>query len=98
MKTVEPMHDRVLVERLPQPESEGRIIIPEVARKPAILCKVVAVGPGRWEDGEFVKTAVKPGDTVLVPHSDRWLGDKLADWKQGECVLITAGDIGAIVG
>ena len=93
---IEPMHDRVLVERMEQPQ--GLIIIPEKYRKPAFKCKVIAVGPGRWEDGVFTKTAVKPGDVVLVPHSDRWLDDRLADWKQGEQVLIQSGDIGAILG
>lgn len=97
-KVLQPMHDRVLVECLQGPEKIGSIFVPDVARKAAILCKVLAVGPGRWIDGEFQKTAVKPGDTVLVPHSDRWASEKLADWKQGEQVLIMAGDIGAIVG
>lgn len=95
---VEPMHDRVLVERMPEVTHSGSIIIPETARKPAIWCKVLAVGPGRWIDGQFCKTAVKPGDIVLVPHSDRWLGENLSDWKQGEQILIQSGDIGAIVG
>jgi chaperonin GroES len=91
------MHDRVLVERMPQVTHSGSIIIPETARKPAIWCKVIAVGPGRWEDGVFTKTAVKPGGVVLVPHAERWLGN-LADYKDGERILIQAGDIGAIVG
>lgn len=95
---IEPLHDRVLVECLQGPDKIGSIFVPDMARKPAILCKVLAVGPGRWIDGEFCKTAVKPGDTVLVPSSDRWASEKLADWKQGDQVLIMAGDIGAIVG
>ena|SRR5271156_5841444 len=97
---IQPMHDRVLIERMPE-EAEtynGLLAIPEIARKPAIKCKVIAVGPGRWEDGVFTKTAVKPGDVVLVPHSDRWLGEKLSDWKHGEQVLIQSGDIGCILG
>jgi len=93
---IEPMHDRVLVERLPVPEltHDGLLIIPEQARSIAVLCKVIAVGPGRWEDGVFCKTAVKPGDTVLVPGC----GNTHPDWQAGQQILIQQGDIGAIVG
>lgn len=89
---IEPMHDRVLVERLPEPQ--GRIIIPEVARDVAVKCKVIAVGPGRWEDGYFTKTAVKPGDVVLVPGA----GNTHPDWQAGQQILIQSADIGAILG
>jgi len=91
---IQPMHDRVLVERLPQPETIGRIIIPEVARAVAVKCKVIAVGPGRWEDGVFTKTAVKPGDVVLVPGC----GNTHPDWQAGQQILIQSADIGAILG
>jgi chaperonin GroES len=92
---MEPLFNRVLVERLPEKEkSEGGIYIPEVARDIPAFCNVIAVGPGRWQDGEFVKTAVKPGDTVMVPGA----GNKFPDWKEGQSILITDEDIGAIVG
>jgi co-chaperonin GroES (HSP10) len=91
---VEPMHDRVLVERLPDPGYSGLIYIPEVARKVAIKCRVIAVGPGRWEDGVFTKTAVKPGDVVLVPGC----GNTHPDWQEGQQILIQSNDIGAILG
>jgi chaperonin GroES len=92
---VRPMHDRVLVERLPQEEkTSGGIWIPETGRGMAMLCKVLAVGPGRWEDGVFTKTAVKPGDVVLVPGA----GNRFPDWQAGQQILIQQADIGAIVG
>ena len=91
---IEPMHDRVLVERLPEPGYSGLIYIPEVARKVAVKCKVIAVGPGRWEDGVFTKTAVKPGDVVLVPGC----GNTHPDWQEGQQILIQQNDIGAIIG
>jgi chaperonin GroES len=93
-RVIEPLHDRVLVERLPQEETIGRIIIPESARKLAVKCKVIAVGPGRWEDGYFTKTAVKPGDIVLVPGC----GNTHPDWQAGQQILIQEADIGGILG
>ena len=93
VKSWEPLHNRVLVERLPE-ERKGLIVIPDSAKDVSIFCKVIAVGPGRWEDGVFTKTAVKPGDVVLVPG----VANKYPDWQDGEQILITDQDIGAIVG
>jgi chaperonin GroES len=90
---MEPLHDRVLVERFPEEEKVGSIYIPDTARDIPVFCKVLAVGPGRWFEGAFCKTVVKPGDTVLVPGA----GNKFPDWKAGETILITEQDIGAIV-
>lgn len=84
-----------MVERLEsQQKTSSGLFIPETAQKIAILCKVIAVGPGRWIEGEFCKTAVKPGDTVLVPGA----GNQYPDWQQGQQILIQSEDIGAIVG
>lgn len=90
---IEPMHDRVLVERLDEPQT-GLIIIPDAYKKVAVKCKVLAVGPGRWEDGVFTKTAVKPGDVVLVPGC----GNTHPDWQKGQQIIIQSADIGAILG
>jgi len=54
----------------------------------------LAVGPGVWRDGWFCKTAVKPGDIVLVPGA----GGKFPDWEEADQILIQEGDVGAIVG
>ncbi|MEK7135707.1 MAG: co-chaperone GroES [Patescibacteria group bacterium] len=64
-----PLGDRIVV--LPS-EKEGEkklasgIIIPEMVdkEKPA-KGEVVAVGPGKYEDGKRVPPSVKVGDTVL---------------------------------
>ena len=90
---IAPMHDRVLVRRIEQ--EQGMIGIPEAYRDKAKLCMVVAVGPGRWIDGVFCKTAVKPGDRVLVPGVGGQIPD--IELKDGT-FLIQSGDIGAIVG
>jgi co-chaperonin GroES (HSP10) len=90
---IQPLHDRVLVERIPEPE--GLIVIAEKYRDPSRMAKVVAVGPGRWIDGDFVRTAVKPGDVVHLPG----IAAKIPDWDGSDGqILIQEGDIGAIVG
>jgi len=93
MKMIQPLHDRVLVERIPEPE--GTIVIAEKYRDPSRMAKVVAVGPGRWIDGEFCKTVVKPGDVVHLPG----IAAKISDWDGSEGqILIQEQDIGAILG
>lgn len=93
-RTIEPMHDRVLVQRIPEPERKGLIILADVAKEQTKRAKVLAVGPGAWRDGYFCKTAVKPGDVVLVPGA----GNDYPDWEECDTILIQEGDIGAIVG
>jgi chaperonin GroES len=61
-----PLHDRVIVKRIQEEEkSKGGIIIPDTAKEKPQEGKVVAVGPGRREDGKVISLAVKAGDRVL---------------------------------
>ncbi|MBM3280884.1 MAG: co-chaperone GroES, partial [Candidatus Handelsmanbacteria bacterium] len=57
MKTkIKPLADRVLVKRLDAAEEQkiGGIIIPDTAKEKPQEAEVVAVGPGRLEDGKRV--------------------------------------------
>src|SRR5262245_30819415 len=68
--SIKPLADRIVVRPFEKEEkvSAGGIIIPDTVEKekPA-KGRVVAVGPGRWnEDGdERVPLSIKVGDTVL---------------------------------
>jgi chaperonin GroES len=63
---VKPLHDRMIVKRLPEEtQTKGGIIIPDTAKEKPQQGKVVAVGPGKREDGTIVPLGVKAGDTVL---------------------------------
>ena len=64
---VRPLHDRVIVKRVEDREqrSTGGIIIPDTAKEKPQEGLVVAVGPGRREDGKVVAPDVKKGDRVL---------------------------------
>ena len=64
---VRPLHDRVIVKRLPQEEtSKGGIIIPDNAKEKPQEGQVVAVGPGRRDDdGAIVPLDVEKGDRIL---------------------------------
>ena len=63
---VKPLHDRIVVKRIEEEEkTKGGIIIPDTAKEKPQQGKVVAVGPGRRDDGKVVPLDVKAGDTVL---------------------------------
>jgi chaperonin GroES len=64
---VRPLQDRVIVKRIEDQEqrSVGGIIIPDTAKEKPQEGKVVAVGPGRREDGKVIALDVKAGDRVL---------------------------------
>jgi len=66
MTVMQPIHDRVLVKRLPEDDtSPGGIYIPAAAKERPTRARVVAVGPGRREDGVVIPLTVAVGDVVL---------------------------------
>jgi chaperonin GroES len=61
-----PLHDRVIVKRIQEEEkSSGGIIIPDTAKEKPQEGKVIAVGPGKQEDGKVIPLGVKAGDKIL---------------------------------
>jgi len=65
---IRPLSDRVLVKRLDETEEQsvGGIIIPDTAKEKPQEAEVVAIGPGRLEDGNRVAPEVSEGDKVLI--------------------------------
>ena len=62
-----PLHDRIIVTRLPEEEvTKGGIIIPEAAKEKPIQGEVIAVGTGKLLDnGQHRSLDVKVGDRVM---------------------------------
>ncbi len=62
-----PLHDRLVVKRLPEEEvTKGGIIIPEAAKEKPIQGEVIAVGTGKLLDnGQSRSLDVKVGDRVM---------------------------------
>ena len=69
---MQPLHDYVFIELEQQEQkTQGGIIIPDNAKEKPTKGKIVAVGPGTFEFGQFIGMTVKPGQTVLFP---KWAG------------------------
>ncbi|MDP8215165.1 MAG: co-chaperone GroES [Candidatus Euphemobacter frigidus] len=65
---IQPLGDRVLVQRLEAEETKkGGIIIPETAQEKPMEARVITVGTGKvMEDGTKVDFEIKKGDRVLI--------------------------------
>jgi len=63
---VRPLNDRVIVKRIQEEEkTKGGIIIPDTAKEKPQEGQVVAVGPGKRDNGKVVAPDIKAGDRVL---------------------------------
>lgn len=81
---IRPLHDRVIVKRIEEKEkTKGGIIIPDSAKETPAEGKVVAVGPGKKEDGKTEPLAVKVNDTIIF---SKYAGTEIK--VEGEDLLI----------
>jgi len=81
---IRPLHDRVIVRRLEEQEkTKGGIIIPESAKETPAEGKVVAVGPGKKEDGKVEPMGVKVNDVIIF---SKYAGTEIK--VEGEDLLI----------
>ena len=92
--SLKPLEDRIVV----QP-SEGEemtvsgIVIPDTAKEKPQEGKVVAVGPGRFEDGVRVPLDVAVGDTVIYSK----YGGTEVKVEGEEYLILSARDVLAAV-
>lgn len=63
---IRPLADRVLVRQLEADEKTASgIVLPSTAAEKPQKGEVIAVGPGRIDDGDRIPAEVQPGDIVL---------------------------------
>ena len=63
---VRPLNDRVIVKRIQEEEkTKGGIIIPDTAKEKPQEGQIIAVGPGKRDDGKVIALDIKAGDRVL---------------------------------
>jgi chaperonin GroES len=62
-----PLHDRLLVKRIEEEgKTKGGIYIPDTAKEKPMEGRVIAAGPGRFDDkGNRIPLEVKKGDKIL---------------------------------
>jgi chaperonin GroES len=91
---LEPLEDRIVVKPGEEEQTTvSGIVIPDTAKEKPQEGEVIAVGPGRFEDGKRVPMDVKAGDKVLY---SKYGGTEV---KVGgdEYLVLSARDVLAIV-
>ncbi len=91
---VKPLADREVVKALEETESmRGGLYIPDTAKEKPQQGEVMAVGPGKFEDGKRVDMELKVGDKVLY---GKYSGTEVT--VEGETYLIQReSDVLAVV-
>jgi len=92
---LKPLEDRVIIEPIKEEEkTKSGIILPETASKEKPeQGKIVAVGPGKYENGKRVAMDVKVGDKIIF---SKYGPDEIkVDGK--EYLIAKASDILAII-
>jgi chaperonin GroES len=92
---VSPLADRVVVKALEETEQmRGGLYIPDTAKEKPQQGEIVAVGPGRFDEGKRVPMEVKVGDKVLY---GKYSGTEVT--IDGEQLLILReSDVLAVIG
>jgi chaperonin GroES len=92
--TLEPLDDRIVVKPGEEEQTTvSGIVIPDTAKEKPQEGEVVAVGPGRFEDGARVPMDVKVGDRVLYSK----YGGTEVKVEGEEYLVLSARDVLAIV-
>ncbi|HEX6050194.1 MAG TPA: co-chaperone GroES [Gemmatimonadaceae bacterium] len=92
---VSPLADRVVVKALEETEQmRGGLYIPDTAKEKPQQGEIIAVGPGRFDEGKRVPMDLKVGDKVLY---GKYSGTEVT--IDGEQLLILReSDVLAVIG
>ena len=92
---VSPLADRVVVKALEETEQmRGGLYIPDTAKEKPQQGEIVAVGPGRFDEGKRVPMDVKVGDKVLY---GKYSGTEVTiDGEQ--FLILRESDVLAVIG
>jgi chaperonin GroES len=92
---VNPLADRVVVKALEEAEQmRGGLYIPDTAKEKPQQGEIIAVGPGRFEEGKRVPMDLKVGDKVLY---GKYSGTEVTiDGEQ--YLILRESDVLAVIG
>ncbi|HCK78961.1 MAG TPA: co-chaperone GroES [Actinobacteria bacterium] len=92
--SIKPLEDRVLVQPLEAEQTTASgLVIPDTAKEKPQEGKVLAVGPGRFEDGKRIPLDVAEGDVVVYSK----YGGTEVKYNGEEYLILSARDILAVV-
>ena len=91
---IKPLEDRIVVQASEaETTTASGLVIPDTAKEKPQEGTVLAVGPGRFEDGTRVPLDVKVGDTVLYSK----YGGTEVKYNGEEYLVLSARDVLAVI-
>ena len=91
---IKPLEDRIVVTVLESEQTTASgIVIPDTAKEKPQEGTVLAVGPGRFENGERLPLDIKEGDTVIFSK----YGGTEIKFGADEYLILSARDVLAVV-
>ena len=91
---IKPLEDRIVVTVLESEQTTASgIVIPDTAKEKPQEGTVLAVGPGRFENGQRLPLDIKEGDTVIFSK----YGGTEIKYGADEFLILSARDVLAVV-
>jgi len=91
---LQPLDDRIVVKPSEEEETTASgIVIPDTAKERPQEGEVIAVGPGRFEDGNRIPMDVKAGDKVIYSK----YGGTEVKVEGEEYLILSARDVLAVL-
>jgi len=92
--SIKPLEDRIVVKPLDAEQTTASgLVIPDTAKEKPQEGEVLAVGPGRFEEGQRLPLDVKVGDTVLYSK----YGGTEVKYSGQEYLILSARDVLAVI-
>jgi chaperonin GroES len=92
--SIKPLEDRIVVKPLDAEQTTASgLVIPDTAKEKPQEGEVLAVGPGRFEEGQRLPLDVKVGDTVLYSK----YGGTEVKYSGEEYLILSARDVLAVI-
>ena len=93
---LKPLGDRVIVEILEEEQTTASgIVLPDTAKEKPQRGRILAVGPGRWEDGKLVPLDVAVDDEVIF---SKYGGTEVKDSGEDYLILRESDILAKLVG
>jgi chaperonin GroES len=92
--SIRPLEDRIVVQAVEaETTTASGLVIPDTAKEKPQEGIVLALGPGRFEDGKRVPLDVKEGDRVLYSK----YGGTEVKYNNEEYLVLSARDVLAVI-
>ncbi len=92
--SIKPLEDRIVVQaNEAETTTASGIVIPDTAKEKPQEGTVIAVGPGRFEDGTRLPLDIKVGDTVIYSK----YGGTEVKYNGEEYLVLSARDVLAVI-